>query len=286
MDLAESRTFAAEGVTIQVREHDWESPSHLHFLANDNLLILALPPTRCEWRMRFPEASGEFHPLGRAYFRPAGYITEVTGTGGHAHSLRCTFSPQRAISSLGIEDPWLADHIDRGCNLEPSNLLTILAQMRRELSTPQFAHAAMMETLLNLAIVELARYLRRQDVERSAPGKLTRIQLSRIEERVQCEVLQPPSVAELARLCGMSERHLLRLFQASTGDSVSSFIRRVLIQRAKRLLRETDTPLKQIAFHLGFSGPSSFTLAFRKATSITPGLYRKASTGSALTAHI
>jgi AraC family transcriptional regulator len=190
------------------------------------------------------------------------------------------------MDSLELDDPWQPDQIDRGCDLEASSVLAILYHMLRELRSPDLAHTAMMETLLNLAIVELARFLRRQETERSAPGKLTRIQLSRIEERVQCENLQPPSVAELARLCGMSERHLLRLFQASTGDSVSSFIRRVLIQRAKRLLRETDTPLKQIAFHLGFSGPSSFTLAFRKATSITPGLYRKASTGSALTAHI
>ena len=81
-----------------------------------------------------------------------------------------------------------------------------------------------------------------------------RRQLIAIRERVEAEDRAPPSVAELARLCGIGERHLLRLFRAATGETVSGFVRKALTERARRMLSQTDLPTKEIAYRLGFLG--------------------------------
>ena len=64
------------------------------------------------------------------------------------------------------------------------------------------------------------------------------------------------------------------MFRATTGRTVHRFVEEMRLSRAQAMLRETDMPLKQIAATLGFSGASSFTLAFRKATGTTPGRFR------------
>lgn len=278
VESASREAFSSGGLRIQLEAREWLAPTHIRSLARNNLLVLTLPPINYEGKIRYPEASDRFQEIGAAFFRPAGYIAEAEGSGGLAQSLRCSFPQEYAVKALHVDDPWQADQILRGCDLSASTVPSILHRMVAELREPDLAHEAKMETLLNLALVELVRFLGRRERQGAAPGRLTRAQLSLLKDRIQCETLKPPSVSELAGMCGMSERHLLRLFRDSTGDTVSHFIRRVLILRAKRLLRETDMPLKQVAYHLGFTGPSSFTAAFRKATSITPGLYREQST--------
>ena len=47
------------------------------------------------------------------------------------------------------------------------------------------------------------------------------------------------------------------------------------LERAYALLAQSTIPVKQIAARLGFATPSSFTLAFRRATGTTPACYRR-----------
>jgi AraC family transcriptional regulator len=269
--------YTSARMRIELLERDWAAPTRFCTLGRENLLVLTLPPVSYESRIRFPEASDGYREIGAAFFRPAGFLVEAEGSGGLARSLRCTFSQEYAVGALHAEDPWQSDEIVRGCDLSASAVPAILQRMVAELREPDLAHGAAMETMLNMALVELIRFLGRRDASEAPRGRLTRPQLGLLKERIQCETLTPPSVSELAMICGVSERHLLRLFRDSTGDTVSHFIRRELIRRAKRLLKDSDMPLKQVAYHLGFTGPSSFTAAFRKATGVTPGCYRSQS---------
>jgi AraC-like DNA-binding protein len=45
--------------------------------------------------------------------------------------------------------------------------------------------------------------------------------------------------------------------------------------------RDPETPLKQVAFRLGFSHPESFHRAFKRWTSETPVIYRERARASA-----
>ena len=79
----------------------------------------------------------------------------------------------------------------------------------------------------------------------------------------------------VARLCGMSERNLLRLFKQTTGESVAAFVRNIRCDRAREMLAQTELPLKEIAYRLGFASHSSFTAAFRRETGINPTDFRR-----------
>lgn len=61
--------------------------------------------------------------------------------------------------------------------------------------------------------------------------------------------------------------------QARSGCSIGSYVALIQVEHAKRLLA-TQQSIKAIAYSLGFSSPSKFALAFRRATRQTPREFR------------
>src|SRR5690606_39070084 len=106
-------------------------------------------------------------------------------------------------------------------------------------------------------------------------GKLATWQLRRITDYVEGQVEATPTVDQLARLCHLSPRHLGRAFKDSTGQTLGDYVKGVRLIKAQRLLRDTDLSQKEIAHRLGFSSPSSFSVAFGKATGFTPRQFRQ-----------
>ncbi|AHG92908.1 DJ-1 domain, InhA-type (plasmid) [Gemmatirosa kalamazoonensis] len=60
------------------------------------------------------------------------------------------------------------------------------------------------------------------------------------------------SLADLARLAGMSERHLTRTFRRATGLSVHAFRERLRVERARDLMRNPTLTLAAIATACGY----------------------------------
>jgi LacI family transcriptional regulator len=69
------------------------------------------------------------------------------------------------------------------------------------------------------------------------------------------------------------ERRFTKIF----GRTPKAEILRTQLDRVKRLLAETDLPLKQIASKAGFQHPEYMSVAFKERTGQTPGQYRRAS---------
>ncbi len=84
-----------------------------------------------------------------------------------------------------------------------------------------------------------------------------------------------PSLKELAALIDISPRHLRRAFKESTGLSIGEQIGNNRLQAASTLLCETQSPIKEIAWRLGFSDQYSFTVAFKRRTGETPSTFRR-----------
>jgi AraC family transcriptional regulator len=104
-------------------------------------------------------------------------------------------------------------------------------------------------------------------------GGLAAWRLRLIDERLR-EIRAAPTLEELAKLCNLSVRQLTRGFRASRGRSIGEHVAQCRIENAKRLLA-TDESVKAIAYSLGFSSPSSFSFAFRRATGETPREFRQ-----------
>ncbi len=85
------------------------------------------------------------------------------------------------------------------------------------------------------------------------------------------------SLAELARISGVSRFQLLRSFAREVGITPHAYLiqRRVLL--ARQLLAKGQRPA-QAAIDAGFADQSHMTRAFVRQLGITPGHYRAVST--------
>ncbi len=79
----------------------------------------------------------------------------------------------------------------------------------------------------------------------------------------------------VARLLAIGPRTLQRALKAE-GTTFRQVRLRVLSDRARSLLSETDMPLEEIAKVLGYSDPRAFRRAFKDSTGLSPSAFRHA----------
>ena len=80
----------------------------------------------------------------------------------------------------------------------------------------------------------------------------------------------------LARVAGVSPRHLTRLFRAHLGTTPARHVRAVRTETAARLLTGTRLPISAIARRCGFGTGETLRQAFADHYATTPSAYRQA----------
>lgn len=91
----------------------------------------------------------------------------------------------------------------------------------------------------------------------------TRTTVDRALRLIEEGALDTGSVDALAERLGVGARHLARLFRRHVGATPLQTAQTVRIQRAKRLLHDTDLPVSEIARRSGFRSLRRFHAAFR-----------------------
>ncbi len=86
-------------------------------------------------------------------------------------------------------------------------------------------------------------------------------------------------VAEVARHTGVSEDYLRHLFQRLEGISMTQYLARLRLDRAKDLLRHSRLSLKEIASQCGFKTDRYFCTRFLAYTGLSPLAFRKQPVG-------
>jgi transcriptional regulator GlxA family with amidase domain len=81
---------------------------------------------------------------------------------------------------------------------------------------------------------------------------------------------EPWPISRIARAAGVSTRHLQTLFHGYLGVSPYDHYQALRLNRARRLLIETRTPVLEIAELSGFASAASFTRAYRRRHGETP----------------
>ena len=129
----------------------------------------------------------------------------------------------------------------------------------------------------------LAVHLLRHYSSRSLPAKtpeqklqgLTGRQTRQVVDFILAHLSQDLSLEDLAGQIGFSPSHFARLFRQTTGESPHRFVLSQRIERARRLLQETDDPLAHIAAECGFANQSHLTQVFKDRFGLTPRDYRR-----------
>ena len=85
-------------------------------------------------------------------------------------------------------------------------------------------------------------------------------------------------VEDIAEHVGIGLRILQAKFQKHLTSSIRDEIKRVRLNAIKKLLRETQMTVSQIAFHLGYSSDHNLARFFRKEMNVSPMTYRRENT--------
>jgi AraC-like DNA-binding protein len=84
----------------------------------------------------------------------------------------------------------------------------------------------------------------------------------------------PPTVTQCGKALNMSGRYLSDLLKMETGRSAKDHIHFFIIEKAKTLLLNSDSPISEVAYDLGFEYSQHFSKLFKSKTSLSPSEYR------------
>jgi AraC family transcriptional regulator len=131
------------------------------------------------------------------------------------------------------------------------------------------------EVLAEALVVHfLRRYTAAQPTPCAVSGGLAPYKLQRTLAYIHAHLGQTLSLTTLAAVAQMSLTHFSHLFKHATGLAPHQYVSQCRIERAKRLLVETDMPLIEIGPQVGYADQSHFTALFRRYVGMTPKTYR------------
>src|SRR6266516_1283213 len=90
---------------------------------------------------------------------------------------------------------------------------------------------------------------------------------------------QPLDVPALARVAHVSPAHFSRQLRATFWEPPHRYLQRRRVERAMALLRETDCPVTEICFDVGFNSLGTFSRTFREVVGESPSGYRERFSG-------
>ena len=73
----------------------------------------------------------------------------------------------------------------------------------------------------------------------------------------------------------MSERSFVRHYRAEVGITPARAIEQMRLEAARRLLGDTDLPIKRVALRCGFACEETLRRSLQRAMGVTPQAYRE-----------
>ncbi|TQK63284.1 ABC-type Fe3+-hydroxamate transport system substrate-binding protein [Brevibacillus sp. AG162] len=101
--------------------------------------------------------------------------------------------------------------------------------------------------------------------------------LSEVRAYMICNFDRPLNVTTLAAMANLSPSYFGDSFKKAYGQSVMDYVTSLRINHAKRLLRETDMKLRDIAKTIGYNDEFYFSRKFKKEVGVSPSAYERAS---------
>lgn len=133
------------------------------------------------------------------------------------------------------------------------------------------------EILLRSLLLQVIYQVIQQKEESGVPKTGTRKSkmIRRIVEYAEHNYMHRISLGQLAEYLSLSEGYLSRFFKENFRMTFVEYMQRFRLQKAARLLRETDEPIGKIALDVGFGSGNYFATEFGKYYHTTPQKYRK-----------
>ncbi len=207
-------------------------------------------------------------------FRPGDAHLEYAGT-EFVSMFVFRFHPQE-LAGKGIEFPSL----DKTGPVFPlphkDEFYALFTRMDEEFNRPGEGSQILLGAYLVEFLVKLRRAVK-EVIEKQYNGDDDSIHL---RVRNAMDIMQKNlsgdlDLKEIAKSAFMSVSHFSHTFKEKTGESPKRFLIRERIDKARKLLAETDKSASEIAEELGYESPYFFYRQFRSKTGMTATQYRE-----------
>ncbi|MBR3966137.1 MAG: helix-turn-helix transcriptional regulator [Clostridia bacterium] len=122
--------------------------------------------------------------------------------------------------------------------------------------------------LLHLVIADAYSYYLPSDTKSETP-------INEVCSYIKNHFAEKITLEDLAGIAHLNKNHLVRQFKKVYGISPISYLIKFRLDYAKKLLAESNLPIKTVAAHCGYSDPSFFTSYFKTIFHISPAEYRR-----------
>ena len=171
--------------------------------------------------------------------------------------------------------PWTVLRADARPRLGPLALAAGL--MEQEISAAEPGSDTIVQALLDMVFTYALREIA---VQRGQAGHgwshaVRDPQVRRALTLMHERCAHPWTLEELAQHAGLSRTALAERFRCAMGDTPLNHLRVLRMQRAMRLLAETDHKLEAVAAGVGYQDAFSFSKVFKRTLGVSPKAFRQ-----------
>lgn len=99
--------------------------------------------------------------------------------------------------------------------------------------------------------------------------------IQKVITQIESDISSDLALNTLAKMFGVNPSYLSTLFKKETGSTLTDYVNKMRIDRAKELLVSTNIQIQNIAQRCGMLDVNYFTKTFKKYTDLTPKKYRE-----------
>ena len=151
---------------------------------------------------------------------------------------------------------------------ERSRLERLIAEMLEEQKGKHAGFETILKAQTNILLTVVFRAMAGRTGEQETLGPA-------FLENVRQRCSEKLTLQDLARSCFYNPSYFSRRFKECYGITVTEFIAKSRLEKAKRLLLETAMPVEDVACECGFGSKNAFYKLFKEQLGMTPKEYRQ-----------
>ena len=153
---------------------------------------------------------------------------------------------------------------------ERDEVETLLQSMLSEYRSKHSFRRTVLESYMNILLVKILRKTAAEphSAERSGTWQ-------EIADYIDKNLGENLTLSALAQKCFYNPSYFSRVFKEHFGTSLTEYINKRRMDRAKKLLCEGKLSVEEIAYRVGYPSKSSFYRVFTRLTGTTPAEYKK-----------
>jgi len=214
----------------------------------------------------------------QTFCMPAKQITSIEMVSDDVEGFYCHFRPELFIQNqinfdLERTFPFFEIAADPIINIKDSDKIN---QLLLELHQEYMNYSKEREKIISLLLTRILHelnfdHIKSVNISDSAAFRVTQDYKGLLSEKLE----EVTKVADYAHLLNISPNHLNKSVKEATGYSAHQILSEMRILQAKVFLKQTDMPIKEIAYRIGDFNSSEFGKLFKRKTGSSPSSYRK-----------